>query len=126
MIRPAALALVLAALAAPAAADTLLESYLTFIGPADLVNSEGERLRTAAGVLRQDRANMHRFRRSDPGDQADRYFSTAENRGKMERMLLTGGIAPGDAERIVAGGVFVEVQLWGTGTTGQSLVVLLR
>ena len=53
----------------------LLDSYVTFIGPNDHFNSKGGRLTEPWQIIRQDRANYHRFRVRDPGDEGDIFFS---------------------------------------------------
>ena len=57
---------VLVAMAAPAAAQHgPLGHYNARLSARDHYNSNGERLRTVAAILRQDRANFHRFNRRD-------------------------------------------------------------
>jgi hypothetical protein len=71
MIKKLALALTICgALCAlqPGKAQELMESYVAFLSEADHFNSNGERLRSAAAIIRQDRANFHRFGRRDPDD----------------------------------------------------------
>jgi len=53
----------------PSKAQEMVESYVAFLSEADHFNSNGERLRSAAAIIRQDRANFHRFGRRDPDDQ---------------------------------------------------------
>ena len=53
----------------PGKAQEMVESYVAFLSEADHFNSNGERLRSAAAIIRQDRANFHRFGRRDPDDQ---------------------------------------------------------
>ena len=56
------------------AGDYLLEDYIAYIGPNDLFNSAGTRLTTPWAVIRQDRANVHRFGVVDHLDQSDSFF----------------------------------------------------
>jgi hypothetical protein len=82
------IAAALVAVAAPAAAQHgPLGHYNARLSPRDHFNSNGERLRTVAAILRQDRANFHRFNRRDRGDQWDGFFANANNRAALERML---------------------------------------
>jgi hypothetical protein len=85
-----AAALVAAVIATPVRAQTLVESYTAFLSEADHFNSSGQRLTSAAAIIRQDRANFHRFGRGDPGDEGDRFFASIDNRAAMERMLERG------------------------------------
>ena len=52
---------------AAAKADGLIEEYNAYIGEEDLYNSYGERLSEPWQIIRQDRANYHRFGTSQPG-----------------------------------------------------------
>lgn len=67
----------------PANAGDRVE-YATFISQKDLYNSNGDRLKSVADILRQDRANYHKGN----GDRADEddggIFGTAEGRSKFE------------------------------------------
>lgn len=103
--------------------DHLIEEYRAWIGRQDLVNSRGQRLTQPWQIIRQDRANYHRFGRSDPGDQWDSFFASANNRERMERMLMQGQISPRAARAIVGGGVLINVQIFGRGSVGNSIRV---
>ena len=107
----------------PAQADTLLESYVAELGPDDHYNSRGKRLSQAWQVLRQDRANYHRFGIRDRLDEGDSFFASKQNRAIAERMLRRGRIDRGLARRIVNRNIVVIVEIWGRGTTGTSLRV---
>ncbi|ADZ70005.1 hypothetical protein [Polymorphum gilvum] len=108
----------LAAAAALAGSDAgraqggLLEVYVAFLGPADHYNSRGARLTEPWQIIRQDRANFHRFGIRDPGDQGDRFFASANNRERMERMILNGYIDPSAAWRIVNENVWIRVEIY--------------
>jgi hypothetical protein len=95
----------------PGKAQELVESYVAFLSEADHFNSNGERLRSAA-IIRQDRANFHRFGRRDPDDQDDMFFAKAENRDALERMLERGQAFPGVLSRIVNGTVLIRVDIF--------------
>lgn len=90
----------------------LLESYSAFLGPADHFNSRGARLTEPWQVIRQDRANFHRFGVRDPGDQGDAYFASAGNRARMERMILNGYIEGNAGWRIVNENVWIRVDVY--------------
>ena len=96
-----AVAFVAAAISTPVRAQTLVESYIAFLSEADHFNSNGQRLTSAAAIIRQDRANFHRFGRGDPGDEGDRFFASIDNRAAMERMLERGRATPGAISTIV-------------------------
>ena len=108
---------VLVCLASPAAADSVIATYGAYIGTEDLFNSKGERLSDASQVLRQDRANYHRFGISQPGDEWDPVFHDADARAVLERMLQRGSLSPATKADILRGGSQVVVTIWGNGMT---------
>jgi hypothetical protein len=107
-----AAALVAAVIATPARAQTLVESYTAFLSEADHFNSNGQRLTSAAAIIRQDRANFHRFGRGDPGDEGDRFFASIDNRAAMERMLERGRSSPGAINAIVNRTPLIRVDIY--------------
>jgi hypothetical protein len=110
-----------------ATAQQVVESYVAYIGRADLYNSSGGRLTQPWQILRQDRANFHRFGISQQGDQWDSFFGSIDNRAIMERMVMNGYIEPSAARRIVNGGAIVLVEIFGRGSRGDYVnVTVLR
>lgn len=106
----AALALSLAA-SGPALADQLVDEYNAYIGQDDLYNSNGERLREPWQIIRQDRANFHKFGISQPGDESDGFFSSVDNRAAAERMIRRGAMTE-DARRLLLNGdVMINVKV---------------
>ena len=93
-------------------AQQQVESYVAFLSEADHFNSSGERLRTAAAIIRQDRANFHRFGRRDQADETDSFFADAANREALEQMLEHGHAAPGVISRIVNGTALIRVDIF--------------
>jgi hypothetical protein len=112
MRRVAALSLLLLA-AGPAAADQLLARYAAWIAPADLLNSQGQPLTEPWQVLRQDRANFHRFDIRQFADEWDPIFGSADARVQFERLLQAGRIDPAARDAILRGNVRVRVEVWG-------------
>lgn len=108
------LAAVLAAglLPLPALAGEPLEVYSARLSAADHYNSNGERLRTAAAILRQDRANFHRFGVRDPDDDPDRFFASADNRARLERMIASGFLDRRTERLILDDTPRVIVEIW--------------
>lgn len=106
-----------------AQAQNLLDQYVAYISTADIYNSKGARLKQPWQVLRQDRANFHRFGLSQEGDEWDSFFASKENRATMERMLRDGYMNPDAARAIVSGGVYVIVRIYGSGSTGRYIEV---
>lgn len=95
-----------------ARADRLVEEYNAYIGEEDLYNSYGERLSEPWQIVRQDRANYHRFGTSQPGDEGDSFFGSAANREKAERMIEHGTIETRAARALVRGNVLINVQIF--------------
>jgi hypothetical protein len=108
----AAFAGMLAASMGAAKADELIESYGAYIGQDDLYNSSNARLTQPWQVIRQDRANVHRFGISQPGDDTDSFFASARNRELAERMISHGRIERSAARRLLQGDVRIEVEIW--------------
>lgn len=108
----AAVAVTLAVSGGVAQADELVESYNAYIGQDDLYNSGNERLTQPWQVIRQDRANVHRFGVRQPGDEIDGFFGSQRNRELAERMIRNGRIDGAAARRLLNGDVRVHVQIW--------------
>ena len=135
-----------------AAAQQLLDSYSAWLSPRDHFNSRGQRLTSAAAIIRQDRANLHRFGRADPQDQWDGFVHDEGNRAVLERWIAAGELSPNDARAIVGGNSMVSsyikneklreafsfhsllvggnpmitVEIWGSGGTGRSVRVWVQ
>ena len=105
-------------LGSAASAQDMIGSYVAVIGQDDLYNSNGARLSAPWQVLRQDRANFHRFGVSQVGDEWDPFFGDAKNREAMERMIMNGYMDPTAARDIMTGGATVVVTIYGYGGVG--------
>lgn len=70
------------------AGDGVITSYRAYIGQEDLSASDGLRLKAVRDILRQDRANFHKFGIRQRGDTADDYFTSAGNRQLFERIPI--------------------------------------
>jgi S1-C subfamily serine protease len=112
-MRKALLFIVCAAIMAPqpSQAQELIESYQAYLSQRDHFNSNGQRLTSAAAIIRQDRANFHRFGIRDPGDENDNFFGDAGNRAALERMLERGRAAPEIISKIVQGTPLISVEI---------------
>jgi S1-C subfamily serine protease len=94
-------------------AQQLVASYTALLSDADHFNSSGQRLTTAAAIIRQNRANFHRFGIRSPEDQDDPFFADERNRAALEQMLDRGRADPGVISRIVNGPpVLVRVDIF--------------
>lgn len=99
----------------------LIESYIAQIGYQDLYNSSGQRLTRPWQVIRQDRANYHRFGRRDRLDQGDSFFADELNRSVMEDLVSKGSISPAAARDILSGDALILVEIHGTGYVGREV-----
>jgi hypothetical protein len=104
----------------------LLESYIAYIGHHDLYNSRGQRLTEPWQIIRQDRANFHRFGHRDGMDEWDSFFASAANREQLETMLRRGYISPQAARDIVRGGVVIQVEIYGQGSVARAVHVTVN
>ena len=69
-------------------------------------------LANAAAIIRQDRANYHKFHRRDRGDQGDSFFGLHANRARLEALIASGESDPGVLRRIVNGEPRICVDIW--------------
>ncbi|HHI82467.1 MAG TPA: hypothetical protein ENJ99_04875, partial [Rhizobiales bacterium] len=95
-----------------AEAGELLEVYRARLGTDDHFNSRGQRLDNAAAIIRQDRANFHRFGIRDDEDQGDSYFASKANRARLERMLRRGRATRSVLRQIVNGTPMIRVRIY--------------
>lgn len=107
----------------PVHAQQLIESYVAFLSSADHYNSRGQRLTAVGQIIRQDRANFHRYGIRDRQDEWDSFFGSIENRAIAERMLLNGYIDRDTARYIINNEVAVRVEIYGSGTRGTHINV---
>ncbi|HEY4202601.1 MAG TPA: hypothetical protein VGM83_18780 [Devosiaceae bacterium] len=103
--------------------DQLIETYTAFIGPKDIVNSNGQKLTQPWQVVRQDRANYHRYGIRDRLDENDTFFSDANNRAALEDMLRHGSISKDAARDLLSGHAVIQVEIYGHGDVGTSVEI---
>lgn len=108
-----AAALLTLALAGTAMADQFLGSYEARISQNDHQASDGYALDTAAQMVRQDRANWHKFGSGDAEDQDDPWFASTAARQRLESMLNKGSAMTSATRRaIVNGEPVVQVDVY--------------
>lgn len=101
----------------------IIGGYTAYIGRNDLYNSNGARLTRPWQIIRQDRANYHAFRVRDDGDEGDSFFGDGANRQLLEAMLANGSMSQDARIMILQGNCWVNVQIYGRGSTGSYLEV---
>jgi hypothetical protein len=92
-----------------------VETYTARLSPRDHYNSNGVRLQSAAAIIRQDRANYYVYGLRDSEDEPDPYFSSKNNRARLEEMLENGRTTPDAIDRIVNGTPLIRVDIYATG-----------
>lgn len=101
------------ALCGAARADAYLGSYTARISDSDKEASDGYPLSTAAQMVRQDRANWHKFGSGDPEDEDDPWFGSAQSRVRLESMLrASGAMSAGTRRAIVNGHPLIQVDVY--------------
>ena len=104
--------LVLLGITGPAAAQSLVTRYEARISGQDLMNSNGAALGSAAAIIRQDRANFHRFGLRDAEDGDDPYFADAANRAALEVLIQKGSVNANALALLRSGQSRVRVEVW--------------
>jgi serine/threonine protein kinase len=87
--------------------QTPLFVYRTRLSAQDHLSSTGARLTTIPDILRQDRANFHRFGKADPEDESDPLFADARNRNFFDSLTFRG-----TREAFIQGTPLVEVAVF--------------
>jgi hypothetical protein len=90
---------------------TPMVSYTTRLSAQDHFNSNGERLTSAAEIIRQDRANYYVYGLRDSEDEPDSFFSSKSNRARLEELLENGRTTPDVINRIVNGTPLIRVDI---------------
>ncbi len=119
-------AIAMAFFTSPAKSDEVIGGYTAYIGEDDLYNSNGVRLTEPWQIIRQDRANYHKFGIRQRGDEGDSFFASEANRARAELMLQNGEISRAAARSIVQGDVMIHVMIYGRGSVGRSLRVIVE
>lgn len=101
----------------------LLGSYVALLSANDRTNSSGAPLTAAAGVIQQDRANVHRFNSADREDEPDGFFRTRDQRSKIPQLIEAGELPGLLARRAVTENVRVKVEIYGRSGVPEALYV---
>ncbi|MBC7282292.1 hypothetical protein [Hoeflea sp.] len=99
-------------LAVPASAQSVQDEYCTRISQNDKFASDGYQLSDAASILRQDRANFHKFGMADDEDQGDNTFSSTQARARIPALVDNGDSDQGILNSIVNRTPFVCVEIY--------------
>ena len=98
-----------------------VETYIARLSAHDHYNSNGVRLRSAAAIIRQDRANFYVYGLRDSEDQPDSYFSNKGNRARLEQLLDNGRTTRDAIYRVINGTPLIRVDIY---TNGISVTIL--
>ena len=96
--------------------EVIVASYKAHLSAQDHFSSSGSRLSNASSVIRQDRANFHKFGLRDAQDEGDDFFANASNREALEQMIKRGNISPILSQEIINGRPIVIVKVIRTST----------
>ena len=99
------------------ALGAFVESYTARLSERDHYNINGQRLLSAAAIIRQDRANFYVYGLRDSEDEPDPYFSSKGNRARLEEMLENGRTTPEAINRVVNGTPLIRVDIYATGVS---------
>lgn len=118
------MAALLALCAQGAAAQEEFGSYFTVLSTQDLYNSNGKRLTDFCQIVQQDRANYHRFKRRDDGDEGDPFFASPEARQVIAQSCFIGTGQDYIVDDVMGGfSRYVWVQVLGSGGRITAVVV---
>jgi hypothetical protein len=98
--------------AATSLSAELLDVYYARLSYRDHYNSRGMKLNSVAAIIRQDRANYHKFYIRDEEDTTDGFFATKYNRARLERMLRRGYISRDARNAILYGNPLILVRVF--------------
>lgn len=110
----------IAALCSTSAYAEYLCSYTAYISDGNKYNSNGVSVikgvnkNSAAQVLRQNRADVHRFGVGTFGDTEDCYFDSIETRNQLPQMLNRGNISKSTIRQIINGNPLLQVDVYST------------
>ena len=93
----------------PAAAD----DYCARLSEKDHFASDGVRLTTVGAVIRQDRANVHRYGIIDRDDDLDEMFQEADSRPFLQKAVDANRFTPAEKRAILDGTPYVCVSVLG-------------
>lgn len=94
-------------------ADQLLGTYVARLSEKDHQASDGYALDSAAQVVRQDRANVHRHIQTDEEDDIDDWFTNNAKRARFEQLLnKPGAMNNSTRSAILRGEPLIEVQVY--------------
>ena len=95
-----------------AVGEDIVAVYSARLSRHDHYASDGVPLESPAAVIRQDRANFHKFHRPDAEDEGDDFFDSAEHRALLERALERGHTPKAAYRAIMDGNPLITVTVY--------------
>lgn len=92
--------------------DGVITAYSARLSRKDHFASDGVRLDSPAAVIRQDRANYHKFNRADDEDDTDDYFDSAAHREGLEQALERGHTSRAAYRSVMDGNPLIAVTVY--------------
>jgi len=108
-----------------ALARDLIESYVARLSANDHFSSKHERLTSPALIIRQDRANFHKFGKRDDEDESDAFFQNADNREELQKLLERGHTTKEAYRAIVNGEPLIRVNVHESHKDGVYITVVI-
>lgn len=90
----------------------VIDDYVARLSPEDHFNSKGVKLTTVGAIVRQDRANFHKFGKKDGEDTYDSFCTSASNRAALERLINKSHISSSTKQAILNGTPLIEVTIY--------------
>jgi hypothetical protein len=92
--------------------EMIIDSYTARLSFKDHLNSSGAPLTLVADIIRQDRANYHKFKIRDAEDKGDHVFKDKDSRERIGAMLENGHIDPATTQSILNSTPVVLVNIY--------------
>ena len=89
-----------------------IESYTARLIDRDHYNSNGEKLESAAAIIRQNRANFYVYGIRTDEDEPDSFFSRKSNRALLEQLLEHGTATPVVTNEIINQTPLIRVDVY--------------
>jgi hypothetical protein len=89
-----------------------IESYTARLIDRDHYNSNGEKLESAAAIIRQNRANFYVYGIRTDEDEPDSFFSRKSNRALLEQFLERGAATQEAKNEIINGTPLIRVDVY--------------
>lgn len=105
-------------------AEELVVEYQARLSAFDHYSSSDQKLGSVAAIIRQDRANYHKYKVRDEDDQGESFFSSPGNRELLEKWVNEIPMSESDQKVIITGTPLITLRVYSSTETGQKYVLL--